>query len=425
MFRAWKSTDEEGRRHRLNGYGAVTRADAKDARRRRPASSLEEWAAARGLDHLGTQNAAGYFAVLPLDDQLQFNVVRGTLPGGRDGCLFHWLRPWPVGQDGDPINGSFVEEVWNPGWASGYWKKMIPIAGHFMANDVELSIGVPCTVAATNVPEAAMLKQLPKELHARLKASGPNTPLYEVRLRFGTVAVVRNGWPDDPDELDALAAAASEAGEAVRAACLAAYAEGAGSPVGAGTGAPGAGSATGASATVDAGAGAASASRRRFADPLPAVDWPPSGISLSGRFPASPWLEALHALAAELTMELEEPAAHHAAFPSLPVPGRPFAVMRGTLPGTSVPARIAFHQERSLSDNQGRTALLLAAAPGASETPPHGVRNAAPGLSYGVRDGVVAIWTLRSSGRNGDLGDVAGLLRDGFAFAVGRGLAAG
>jgi hypothetical protein len=397
MFRAWKSTDEEGRRHRLPGYGAVERADAKDARRRRPDRSLEEWAATRGLDYLGTQNAAGYFSVLPLDDQLQFNVVRGTLPGGRDGCLFHWLRPWPVGMDGEPLSGRFVEKVWNPGLRKGWWKMYIPVVGDLMGTDVELAIGVPCTVAATNVPEAAMLEQLPEDLHARLRASGPNTPYHDVQLSYGTVSVIRNGWPDEPDQLDALAAAASAAGDAVRAACLAAYAEG------------------------TAGAGA---SRRRFADPLPAVDWPPSGISLSGRFPGSPWLEALHALAGELSMELEEPAAHHAAFPSIPVPGRPFAVMRGTLPGTAVPARIAFHQERSLSDNQGRTALLLEAAPGAPETQPHGVRNAAPGISYGVRDGVVALWTLRSSGRNGDLGDIPGFLRDALAFVVERGLVA-
>jgi hypothetical protein len=96
--------------------------------------------------------------------------------------------------------------------------------------------------------------------------------------------------------------------------------------------------------------------------------------------------------------------------------------MRGTLPGTSAPARIAFHQERSLSHNDGRTALLLEAAPGAPATPPHGVRNAVPGISYAVRDGVVALWTLRSSGRTGDLGEVAGFLRDAFGFAVERGL---
>jgi hypothetical protein len=161
---------------------------------------------------------------------------------------------------------------------------------------------------------------------------------------------------------------------------------------------------------------------RPFESELPGVDWPPSGVSLSGRFPPSPWLEALHGCAAELSMTLEDPAAYHRAFPSLPVPGRAFAVLRGTLPGTQVPARIAFHQERPLHDNQGRTALLLKAAPGAQETPPWGVRVSEPRLGYAVRDGIVSLWILRSSGRNGDLGDLSGFLTTAFGFAIERGL---
>lgn len=390
MTRALRSTDEQGRPHRLPGYGAVTRADVKDARRRRPEGTLEAWAAARGLDHLGSRNAAGYFAVLPLDERLQFDVVRGVLPGGRDGCLFRWLRPWPVGMDGEPSSGQFVEHVWNPGRGSGHWKRLIPVIGDLLSSDVEQAIGVPCTVAAVNVPEAAMLDRLPQGIGAPAPSGGADRPpLWEARLSYGTVAVVRNGWPADARDLDALARAASELAETLRARCLAEIAA--------------------------SGAGAAGAG---------AVDWPPSGISRSGAFPPSPWLEALHGAAAELSMTLEDPAAFHAANPSLPVPGRPFAVLRGTLPGTSVPARVAFHQERSLSENQGRTALLLEAAPGTPETAPWGVRNAAPGLAYGVRDGVVALWTLRSSGRNGDLGDLTGFLTDAFRFASEQGLVA-
>lgn len=60
----------------------------------------------------------------------------------------------------------------------------------------------------------------------------------------------------------------------------------------------------------------------------------------------------------------------------------------------------------------------------AAETPPHGVRDAAPGIACAVRDGVVALWTLRSSGRNGDLGDVPDFLRRAHALAVERGLVA-
>jgi hypothetical protein len=413
MMRALRSTDEQGRAHRLPGYGAVARADVKDARRRRPEGTLEAWAAARGLDHLGSRNAAGYFAVLPLDEQLQFDVTRGVLPGGRDGCLFRWLRPWPVGMDGEPSRGQFVERVFNPGRGSGHWKRLIPVIGDLLSSDVELAIGVPCTVAAVNVPEAAMLDRLPKDVRPPAPSGGSGRPpLWEARLSYGTLAVVRNGWPADEADLDALARAACELAEALRTRCLAelratsAAAAGGVPPVG------------------DRERAAAALAQPRFTDPLPEAGWPPSGISMSGAFPPSPWLEALHGAAAELSMTLEEPAAFHRVFPSLPVPGRPFAVLRGTLPGTAVPARIAFHQERPLSDNQGRTALLLEADAGVPETAPWGVRNAAPGLAYGVRDGVVALWTLRSSGRNGDLGDLAGFLTSAFSFAAERGLVA-
>jgi hypothetical protein len=121
-------------------------------------------------------------------------------------------------------------------------------------------------------------------------------------------------------------------------------------------------------------------------------------------------------------MTLEDPAAYHHAFPSMPVPGRAFAVLRGTLPGTALPARIAFHHERPLTDNQGRTALLLEAAPDAPETAPWGVRVTEPRLGYAVRDGIASIWVLRSSARNGDLGDLSGFLTTALGFAVERGL---
>lgn len=54
-----------------------------------------------------------------------------------------------------------------------------------------------------------------------------------------------------------------------------------------------------------------------------------------------------------------------------------------------------------------------------------GVRLTEPRLGYAVRDGVVAIWILRSSGRNGDLGDIPAFLTTAYAFALERGLVEG
>ena len=81
---------------RLPGYGAFTGEDFADAKRRHPDVVLSGYAAARGLDMLGSRNAAGFFAALPLDEQLQFNVMRGPLAGSEQGILFHHVLPVPV-----------------------------------------------------------------------------------------------------------------------------------------------------------------------------------------------------------------------------------------------------------------------------------------------------------------------------------------
>lgn len=429
---------KDKQRHRLPGYAALAPGDVADARRRRPDVDLSAYAAARGLDALGSQNAAGYFAVMPLDEELQFNVVRGVLPGGRDGILFHWLRAWPVDNGGSAV-GTFYGKVWAPPLEKGWWKPTrhdIPWIGWLFnpeEADYESAIGVPCSVAATLLPEASLVGDFtidnrarpkfggnriklaergiaggyelvhddappPEEVLDRLLApgsiwrtllqSGAGNALHELHVSRGTVAVRRNGWVTEEAALDGLASSACLAAEALREAVL---------PL---------------------------AQPLPFSAELPAVDWPPSGVSLSGRFPPSPWLEALHSTAAELRMTLEEPAAYHRAFPSVAVPGRAFAVLRGTLPGTDLPARIAFHAERGLHDNQGRTALLLPAAPGAPETAPWGVRVSEPRIGCAVRDGIVALWVLRSSGRNGDLGDLPGFLATALDYAMKEGLVA-
>src|SRR3954447_21563002 len=100
---------------RLPGYGAFAREDVADARRWGPDVDLSGFAARRCLDVLGSRNAAGFFAALPLDEQLQFNVLRGPLPGSEQGILFHHVLPLPVSPDGSVVNmGALYGYVYNP-----------------------------------------------------------------------------------------------------------------------------------------------------------------------------------------------------------------------------------------------------------------------------------------------------------------------
>jgi hypothetical protein len=79
--------------HALPGYGAFKPEDVEDARRREPATDLRPYAPAHGLEFLDRLNPVGYWGAVPDDSRLQFNVVRGVLPGrGRHGVMFHKLQ---------------------------------------------------------------------------------------------------------------------------------------------------------------------------------------------------------------------------------------------------------------------------------------------------------------------------------------------
>jgi hypothetical protein len=413
-------------KHRLYGRAALAREDAADAKRRMPDTDFSGYAAARGLDHLGSRNAAGFFAALPLDERLQFNVMRGDLAGGRYGLLFHHLVAWPVDEEGLPEGGPFYNIVWNPPLKleKGWWKQMIPVAGVFF-NDPEptkeAACGVPCTAAATLVPETAWMpgrmsihnhgtpwmvpghreklkdRDLPDwTLQASVEPppglvdrllTGPLRALLEyvtaarpayftIEIEYGTVTITRNGFVKDEQQFDALANLVCLAGDAI------------------------------------ADAFRAQTAPQPFDRPLAPADWPEQGVSMNPYKLGDPWLVPVHALEHRLGLTLEEPQAYHLAFPSVPVPGQAMAVLRGRIPGTEQVGRIAFHTEKSVfRHNDGRNAVLLPARPGAAETAPAGVRLADRRLNYAVRDGIFVVWELRSSGRLGELGDVDTLIR--------------
>jgi hypothetical protein len=431
------STKAEAPPPRLPGYAAFSPADIADAKRRHPDVDLAAYAAQHGLEALGSTNPAGFFAALPLDPQLQFNVLRGTIPGGEQGILFHHVLPFPVSADGTTsTSGTLYGISFNSGSARPRMRdglSMFPVVGTMI--DVAISelrdegsddplascVGVPCTVAAVLVPEAALLDftidNRPKPAivpHHREKLAGrgldgwtllarhapdprvldrllsPPTreamrtlgsrPYAKLEVRYGTLVIRVNGYLSEDPELDALSELAC---------CIAAELRAAGELL---------------------------ADRCPFVAPLPAVDWPESGVSASGRFPPDPWLAPLHAYAREHRMTLEDPIAYHRAFPSLAVPGQAFAVMRGTL-ADGVEGRVAWHTEKSIvTNNDGRNGVLLPAPAGAQATPRAGVRLPDEALNYWIGDGILAVWELRSKALRGDLGDMDALVRRALAL---------
>ena len=275
------------------------------------------------------------------------------------------------------------------------------------------AVGVPCTAAAVQLGEAAasgdfLLDNRPKDLVTpatvtklgdgwalteieQLDAGFPgpletvrrdwaDQPLFELTLRDGVMRARRNGYVFEPAELDRLVATVLAAGKVVRDVAMQASAP------------------------------------QPFSAPLPAPDWPEGGYSASLAHPPEPWLISLRALAADVRMTLEDPVAYVRAFPSQPVPGRPFAVLRGAVPGVPVEGRLVFHTERSLrTHNLGRTAIVLPAPEGAADRP----RERRDGVDHAIRDGLVATWQSRSSTTAGDVGDLQGLVAKAAEFYPG------
>src|SRR5918995_5350274 len=60
-----------------------------DGFRGRPDVDLAAYAASRGLAHRGSATQVDYIPAFPLTSELQFNVMRGALPGGEQGVLYH------------------------------------------------------------------------------------------------------------------------------------------------------------------------------------------------------------------------------------------------------------------------------------------------------------------------------------------------
>lgn len=360
---------------RVHGRASLAWADRADAKRGHPDVDLTPFAEARGLQYVGSESASGYLAAQPGEPELQFNGVRGTV-GTRDVCLWHWRYPWPVDSDGELKGGGSFYAVRIVPPLNRLWTGP-SVLFDFLDTETEADryfAGIPCTGVATLTPEAALLPEftlhnrpggwsrkpdvpglpgfqlwtqapLPAGLLDAL-ATGPlgavlragsRLPLFELAYRFGTLVLRRSSYATTAAELDELLAMARDAGDALAEVCRPMHRP------------------------------------QRFEDPLPRADWPAFEPTATRPWPPSPLLEAVHGVAGAHGLVVEDPRAYAAAFPTNPVPGTPWAVLRGALPGLPDTARLALHSEAPLARSiAGRTALLLPAGD-AAPTPPGGI----------------------------------------------------
>ena len=408
---------------RLTGKPAP--APAEHTRPAPVAPDLHAYAAGRGLDYRGTSMQPGFEAVMLGRDEHERNIVRGTLPGGEHGVLFHEWATFDLDGAGYPATlpepevastlGDRLSELdmWLDFDPTGFidrYKSRPPVRAAFTTAAVlvpeatapvgrlridrsasfppyEFAHGGPLDTLGLTGWHARAEPQLDAELFGRFAGDDVRRVLerwaadpFATHLVFwhGTLAVRRFGFEGDPGQLDAIASAASAMAGRLRTAALAGRAP------------------------------------QPFATELPS---PAAGAGHS-------WEPAVAALAARLRLAREDPLELHRALPSLPVPGEAFAVLRGELPGIAGTARLVLATGRPAEGwNIGRNAVLLEIRPGLAPTPVEGVVEREAKLRWHVAGDYAAFHAYRTGGA-ADVGDVDGLISRAAALARERGLVA-
>jgi len=375
--------------------------DVADAKRGYPDTDLREYAARRSLEFLDHGTPAGFRAAVPCEEELQTNVLRGVLPGGEYGVMAH--EGLEIGYSEDiEWDGTFHSlrvVAKGDGWFPPYWLPLpwwLDLLTFFTSSSPTATVRLPCTVAAARVPETAgalnllrfdrrrnappfsfgnrtklgegwslyagakvdpdVVARLAAEPVAGLLRAHTDDGLFQAVVWYGTLVVRRNGFLRAHEELDELARATSVLAARLREVCL---------PM---------------------------AEPKRFDARLPAPPFLEGRAAPRGFLVDSVWCKWAVETAQRHRLELEDPYAYHRAFPSVPVPGIGYMVLRGTIPAVGVPGRLVLHRER----NSIRPAVLMAAPPGAQPTPPGGLAFPAHNARLEIAGGLLAVWSTTS-----------------------------
>ena len=409
-------------RHALPGWGAYKREDVEDAKRRRPGVSLEGYAESRGLRFIDTLTVAGFEGPMPSDSRLQWNVIREERDG-RLHAVFHHTLPvlWRSEEEGTGPPG-VVSYPYRPKWGLRWLIELVPWVGPIVESALPAkdkrppAVGVPTTVAAALVPEAACVPDfvLKAGRLEPLSAPAPSAEFAgrladtefgaairrltdraqcEVSLDHGRLSLRVDGYLAEEAELDGLRESTAAAARALAQAAAPEHAP------------------------------------QPFAQPLPPVRWPsgshelltsdadaPDDIWRNMHRPPSPWFAQLRALADRHGAELEDQLGFHRAFPRAPVPGVTFAVMRME-PG---PVRLVWAAEKPITThNVGFNVVLMPGPEAACEEPIVAITGEDRLVYWAVRGAVLGVWKKRVwQTQEEGLGDMEGLLATARRLAV-------
>jgi hypothetical protein len=202
-------------------------------------------------------------------------------------------------------------------------------------------------------PKPETVKRLVADPVAELLRTHSDDGLFQIVVWWGTLVVRRNGFLR-PQDLDELAQAASLLAERLRQVCL---------PL---------------------------AEPERFDTELPP---PPSSARElpAGFHPGEEWQKRALGVAERHGLVLENPVAYHRAFPSVPVPGTAYIVLRGEIPHVGM-GRLVVHRERDAI----RPAVVMAAPRSAEPTPPGGESFRDQGVRLESANGLLAVWGISS-----------------------------
>jgi hypothetical protein len=100
-----------------------------DAEREHPDVDLLDYADARGLSHRGNTTQIGFMAALGMSEDLQFNILRGTLPGGESGIVLHEMRVLTqedTGGEGQIFGLDYAKQIGGPKRGGFRWDRLMP-----------------------------------------------------------------------------------------------------------------------------------------------------------------------------------------------------------------------------------------------------------------------------------------------------------